>query len=120
MLKTCAKCGKLHQIGERCPESKRFFQTTQERRLRRTNAWRVKSEEIRQKANYLCEVCRDKGIIEYKNIEVHHIIPIKSRPDLYLENLNLISLCNPDHDKADRGEISADYLRHLAQMREGG
>ena len=86
--------------------------------LRDTYEWKQKSLEIRSKAQYLCEVCRDKGRYTYDNLEVHHIIKIKEDKDLLLDNFNLICLCHMHHTMADEGTLDIDYLRSLVDKRE--
>ena len=120
MYKSCARCGKIHSSTYVCNvnRTKRKYVETEERRLRSTSKWTDKSKEIRERANYLCEVCRDKGIYNYKDLEVHHITKLSSAPELLLENLNLICLCKDCHRKADSGALSKDYLTTLAEKRE--
>ena len=86
--------------------------------MRSRFAWTKKSEEIREKAQYLCEVCRDKGKITYDQLEVHHIISIKENSSLLLDNYNLVCLCVEHHKQAENGEIDRDYLKKLAWDRE--
>jgi len=42
--------------------------------------------------NNFCAVCGTK-----KSLQVHHIVPFHLRPDLELEESNLITLCLKDH-----------------------
>ena len=117
MFKACSRCGKIHPYNQKCNVGK-VYVTTDERKLRSKNKWHEKSEEIRESANYLCEVCRDQGKITYDNLEVHHIIPLKIAPELLLDNLNLVCLCSYHHKLAEAGEIKASYLQELAKKRE--
>ena len=73
---------------------------------------------IREKANYLCEVCRDQGRLTYNDLEVHHIVKIKDDSNKLLDDYNLICLCVEHHKQADAGELDIDYLRRLAKDRE--
>lgn len=118
MYRSCSKCGKVHPANVKCHSDARVKIATDESRLRSTHRWTLKSREVREKANYLCEVCRDLGQINYTGVEVHHIDALKDRPDLLIENDNLVCLCEMHHEQAERGEISKDYLRQLAQRRE--
>ena len=86
--------------------------------MRSRFAWTKKSEEIREKAQYLCEVCRDQGKITYESLEVHHITPLREDSTLLLENNNLVCLCIEHHKQADNSELDRDYLRKLAEYRE--
>ena len=119
--KSCPFCGRIHPVDYNCPaKPKRVYKGTEERKLRNTNDWAKKSKEIREKAQGLCEVCRDKGIYTYKGLEVHHIVKLRENPDGLLDNYNLVCLCTTCHKKADRGELDKDYLRRLARQREEG
>lgn len=118
MWKSCSKCGKIHSTKYKCTVGKKYF-GGDERKLRNKSVWARKSQEIRAKADYLCEVCRDQGIYTYNNLEVHHIVKIKDDPDMYLDDLNLICLCQNHHKKAEKGMMN-DYLRKLAEKRENG
>ena len=117
MLKACSRCGKIHPYNEQCNVGK-VYRGGEERKLRAKAAWHNKSLQIRERAQYLCEVCRDQGIITYKNLEVHHIIPVRVAPDLLLDALNLICLCDMHHKMAEKGELSIEYLQKLAEKRE--
>lgn len=119
MYKSCSKCGKIHDTKYKCNVG-RTFTGGEERKLRSLYSWTKKSEEIRERANHLCEVCRDKGIITFKDIEVHHIVKVKDDKSKLLDNENLICLCQEHHKQADKGEIDTDYLRKLAKAREDG
>lgn len=118
MYKACAKCGKIHDINYQCGV-KRTYRDTEEKRLRSQYAWTKKSKEIRERANNLCEVCRDKGIYTYDNLEVHHIEKIKDDKSKLLDNYNLICLCSEHHKLADAYKIEPSYLKELARKREG-
>lgn len=117
MYKSCSRCGKIHDAGYQCNAHKIYLGGI-ERELRSNYKWTQKSLEIREKAQYLCEVCRDSGIYTYDSLEVHHINKLREDKDNYLSNDNLICLCTECHKKADRGEISKEYLRKLARRRE--
>ena len=117
-LKACGRCGGFHPIGYKCTKGKEY-NGGQERKLRNLNAWHKKSTEIRERANYLCEVCRDKGRYVYNGIEVHHIRKLKDYPEGLLDNYNLVCLCSDCHKKADSNEMPISYLEELARKREG-
>lgn len=118
MFKACAKCGKIHAANYTCTANKRIYVGGNERKLRSTNKWTEKSKEIREKANHLCEICRDKGIYTYNDLEVHHITKVKEDSTLLLDNDNLICLCQFHHKEADKGRVDIDYMRRLAKERE--
>lgn len=117
MLRSCSKCGRIHDTSYNC-KSGRLPQTT-EQALRNRNKWHTKSREIRERSFYLCAVCQDQGILRAEdNVEVHHIIKLRDDPSGLLDDDNLICLCTYHHKQADKGELSVDYLRQLAQRRD--
>ena len=117
MFKSCSRCGKIHKAGQMCAY-KRIPSEENEKKLRSRYAWTIKSQQIRERANHLCEVCRDEGVYTFGGIEVHHIVKVKEDERLLLDDSNLICLCKRHHMKADNGEIDRDYLRKLARQRD--
>lgn len=83
-------------------------------------AWQKRSLQVREDAQHLCEVCRDQGRYTHEGLEVHHIERLKDAPELLLDGSNLICLCVKHHKMADKGDLSKDYLRSLAEKREKG
>ena len=120
MFKSCSKCGKIHDTKFKCNAGQDILKNREERKLRSQYVWTQKSEEIRERANHLCEVCRDEGKITYDDIEVHHIIKVRQDASLLLDNYNLVCLCQEHHKQADKGKIDVDYLFLLAKKREDG
>lgn len=122
MYRACSRCGKIHDSKHNCQHNKPKYDyskygTQEERRLRNTKAWTNKSVQIREQAQYLCEVCRDKGIYNFNNLEVHHITKLREDTKGLLMDSNLICLCVKHHKQADRGQLSKEYLKKLAQQR---
>lgn len=120
MLKSCSKCHNIHDINYKCTAgSKRKYKYSyEESKLRNTFKWHTKAEQIKKDSKYLCSACKDKGIYQYNDLECHHINKLKDRPDLLLDNYNLIVLCRSCHKLADAGMIDKDYLLKLAKERE--
>lgn len=118
MYKSCSRCGKIHDTKYKCKEGRIKRELTEDARLRNKNAWHIKAEEIKEKANYLCEVCRDNNIYTYNNLETHHIEKLTDKPERLLDDYNLICLCVEHHKEADRNELKKDYLFNLARHRE--
>ena len=118
MLRSCTKCGRIHDINFKCNGGGRLPQTA-EQALRRRTSWTNKSREIRERSKYLCAVCLDKGEARADDdIEVHHIRKLRDYPEGLLEDDNLVCLCTNHHKQADRGELDVEYLRQLAQKRD--
>ena len=119
MLKACSRCGKIHDYNYKCNVGKyRKFADTTEARLRSTSAWQHKRASVKERAFYLCEVCKAQGIYNFTDIEIHHIQKIKDNPTAYLDDDNLVALCIPHHKQADAGEIPISYLQELAKKRD--
>ena len=114
MLKVCARCGKLHDINSKCYKGA-IKQNKQDciSKFRRTNQWRTKATQIKERDNYLCQECKSKGIYTYNFLEVHHIVKLKDDFDKRLDDNNLITLCCECHKKADKGKLSQKHLKSL-------
>jgi 5-methylcytosine-specific restriction protein A len=69
-------------------------------RIDKRKQWQAKSEEIRKRDNYTCQFCQKKSPQVILNC--HHIIP-KQFKELYLDNDNLISLCQFCHKYSNYG-----------------
>ena len=116
MRKTCPHCGVVSQ-DHICPhrKSRQKSGDRQSDRFRKTKVWTNKSIEIRQRDRYLCQVCLRNlystfSFLNYKTVEVHHIVPLCDDYTKRLDNDNLISLCSYHHKMADKGEIPREEL----------
>lgn len=119
MRKTCRWCGRIVEKDHDCPNRpKPKYELPEEVQGRYTKAWEHKSEDIKERSQYMCATCREIGRYTYEDLETHHIIPLRLRPDLLLEDSNLICLCKRCHVRAERGEIDAGYLSQLAKERD--
>lgn len=119
MLKTCSRCGKLHDINHSCFKGKRFEKKdTEANRFRKTSRWTNKSNEIRDRDKHLCRCCianiyDTDYTYNFNKLEVHHIVPLKEDFSLRLDDDNLISLCAKHHQLAEDGVISRSILKEL-------
>jgi 5-methylcytosine-specific restriction enzyme A len=115
MLTSCKYCMGVHPRGFNCtkkpPRTKFPSDIT---KFRGSRLWKKKSQEIRKRDKYLCQVCLKEMRYTFRNLEVHHIVPIAKNWDLKLENTNLITLCIEHHKLADNGSISPHFLDSLA------
>ena len=117
MLKTCSVCGKIHDFNKVC-RRKTTKKYTEANKFRKTYKWTEKSKYIKQRDNYLCQVCLlDKYNTNYKytykELEVHHIIPLEEDYNKRLDSDNLITLCRYHHELAEKGEISREELQKI-------
>ena len=120
MLISCSRCGRIHKDSVRCiPIRRKKLPLTDEQVLRNKSSWHKKAEAIKERQNYLCAICKQLGDYSSKALETHHITKLRDDPNGLLADDNLIALCIAHHKQADRGEIKAETLRHLARVRDG-
>ena len=115
-LVTCKHCGIVSR-GHICPYRQRYKKNGDKQcdAFRKTNRWKDKSIEIRQRDKHLCQVClrnlyNTLDFLNYESVDVHHIIPLSVDYNRRLDNDNLISLCRYHHKMADDGKIPKDVL----------
>lgn len=119
MLKSCGKCGRIHDKKYICCKRvTEYREKTRNSQFRSTAAWTNKSIEIRERDKYLCQVClrglhgSDKRYT-YQELEVHHIIPLSEDWDRRLDNDNLITLCKAHHEMAENETIGREELMEI-------
>ena len=120
IYKSCSKCGKIHDINYRCYANYKYEarKDNETRKIRNCYSWHKKAEEIKKESKYICAVCFDEGIINYNNLEVHHIEKLRHNTERLLDDDNLICLCTKHHHQADTGKIKKDYLDELVKKRK--
>lgn len=119
MLKSCKYCGRIHDskyVCPRKPKKNKHKEVTEEDKFRNTYSWQKKRDDIKERDMYMCQVCIRKLYntlkqYNYRDIQVHHIVPIKEDYELRLKDDNLISLCKQHHELAEKGEIPRNILR---------
>lgn len=75
--------------------------------------------QIRTRDAFLCVYClHHDHRINFTDIEVHHITPIREDYDRRLDDDNLISLCREHHEQAEDGTIDREALMMLARAQE--
>ncbi|MFW2490982.1 HNH endonuclease [Clostridium chromiireducens] len=122
MLKSCSRCGGIHERKFKCQVGQVARVKDHENlavKFRNSQVWKKKRKDILIRDKGLCQLCI-RNLYEtfgraynHKLIEVHHIEPIKDNFDLRLDDGNLISLCTYHHKRADRGEIPREELRRI-------
>lgn len=115
MLRSCSRCGRIHEPGK-CSVKRRITESTRERRFRSSNAWTKKSKEIRERDRYLCAgaLREDPPRFVVSGLSVHHIEPISECWERRLDNDNLITLSSYYHEQAEAGLIDRDTLHEWA------
>ena len=91
----CCRCGNV--CDGVCGCSAKQMTSTVDRGY--DSRWRRLSERIRR-SNPLCEECLNNNRVT-ASVDVHHIIPIKDRPDLKYDMNNLVALCRACHVKIE-------------------
>ena len=120
MLKSCSRCGRVHDFNKQCFINKQIRGCSTADKFRKTYRWHKKSEEIRKRDNYLCQVCladiyNTDNIYNYNKLEVHHITSLEEDINRCLDNDNLITLCCYHHKLADKKLIPKFILEKLIQ-----
>ena len=118
MYKTCSRCGKIHKHGHTCyANSRNYYQADPKiKKFRNSSDWKSKTEEIKVRDKYLCQVCLSENVFNYKDLSVHHITPLSEDWTKRLENSNLITLCDKHHKECESGKISRQ--RQYALIKE--
>lgn len=115
MLKSCSYCGRIHPKGYVCPQkpvvSKR---QSAQNDIRNTWAWHKTRDAVKERDHYLCRVCLGERRITYDDLEAHHITPLEEDVSRALDEDWIITVCRGCHERAERGEISREYLHRLA------
>jgi len=120
VLKSCSKCGRVHEHNYICKAIIIKNSDSLSNKFRRSRKWRNKRNDVLIRDKGLCQLCIRNlydtfgKIYNNPRIEVHHIEPIVDSYELRLEASNLISLCVYHHKRADRGEIPKEILRSIA------
>jgi len=117
MMKICSVCGRIHDINIIC-HRKKPKKSTEANKFRKTYKWTEKSKSIRERDKYLCQVClTDKYNTNYRytyrDLEVHHIVPLEEDYSRRLDSSNLITLCRYHHEMAESNEISREELLEI-------
>lgn len=89
-------------------------------KFRWSRKWREKALKIKERDKYLCQLAirEEPPRYVYTDLEVHHIVSIEEDWDKRLDDENLITLSEGYHEKAERGEISKEYLKSIAEEQE--
>lgn len=125
-LRSCRYCGRIHEEDYVCSRKPKDVKKkrSEEDRLRGLQVWKRKRNEIKERDLYLCQIC-NRGLyrtinkLDFNtNVQVHHIYTIKERKDLWLDNNNLICLCQFHHELAEKGSIDKIDLLLIAKEQE--
>lgn len=120
MLKSCKYCGRVHDRKYDCGKrpAKINKRTSVADRFRNTSAWQQKREEIKERDNYLCQICirnlyDTKKIMNYENISVHHAEKLEENYEKRLDNDNLLTVCEQHHKLCDKNIIPFSVVKRI-------
>jgi 5-methylcytosine-specific restriction protein A len=124
MLKSCKYCGRIHDSKHDCgrkPQPKKY--RTDKDKFRSTAVWQRKTEEIKQRDLYLCQICirelyNTNIKYNYNNLSIHHAIPLEIDSDKRLDNDNLITICAYHHEMAEKEEIPRKEILGIIREQE--
>lgn len=99
--KFCQNCGKKIEFNKNCDckdsnkLKREYYQNNkEEHKFLNSKVWKNKRKYIIERDGHSCQRCLSKfGIINAKNLQVHHIKSRKDFPKLRLDDDNLITLC---------------------------
>ena len=80
----------------------------------KTGVWARKRVEILERDNHECQRCKDAGGYSKGNV-VHHIKHLDDRPDLALEDDNLMTVCEACHNALHPERLKRPELREIAK-----
>ena len=110
----CTVCNSIHEGRCKRPRLYQRIRNSTADRFRNTQAWRRTAVRIMDRDHNCCRVCLTAGIVESRNLSVHHIRSLATDYDRRLDENNLITLCRYHHEQAEIGRISVNNLSRLA------
>ena len=117
--KSCKYCGRVHDENYRCNKKpvkrKKIDESV---KFRNGPKWQKKRKEIKERDNYLCQVCirkiyNTRRKYNSEGLQVHHVMPINLSQDLKLDENNLITLCSMHHSMCDKGKIPYNEVKKI-------
>lgn len=78
-----------------------YSKLSDRKRFYKSRKWQRKRIDILQRDNYECQWCKQQGKVVSKydtTLIVHHVTELKDRPDLKMEDSNLITVCFNCHE----------------------
>ena len=81
-----------------CVTLEEIVRLVKEEKFYKSSVWEKKRLEILERDNYECQVCKEGGGFAPATT-VHHLKHLEDRPDLALDNDNLVSVCAACHNR---------------------
>lgn len=115
VLQSCQYCGRMHPVGFTCtrkPQKRR--KNTEAQRFRDSYQWRKTRKNVNDRDGHMCRICLLAGEIVIEGLSTHHIIPLEETMDYADVEEWCITLCEPHHEEAERGDFDREMLHRLA------
>lgn len=127
MKTRCSGCRALIDYGNSyCPKcedriKKKKKQYTTEKvkeadKYTKTATWQSLRKEIIIRDKGCCVLCLQRGRIEYRQLQVHHIVKRVDDITLAYERSNLVTLCRTCHEEVEK--LPPSKQRELLKMKE--
>ena len=71
-----------------------------------TSRWRSLKIDIKRRDRGVCRLCFNRGYVEYKCLQVHHIYKRATHPELAYEPSNLVTVCKKCHEELEEKLVS--------------
>lgn len=110
MKTRCKRCRKLIDYGATyclsCDskiraDKKATMQNKDIEATTKSSRWKSLRAEILRRDNGCCLLCFKRGIIEYRTLQVHHIVKRVDNPELIYEPSNLVTVCRQCHEEVE-------------------
>lgn len=110
MKTRCKNCRKLIEFRTTyCDSCKKIKDKEKDKTIKtkkadsflKTKTWKAIREKVILRDNGCCQLCIRNNFIEYRNLQVHHIIKRADDESLVYELDNLVTLCRSCHDKIE-------------------
>lgn len=119
MLKSCSYCGRIHDSKHDCGKKPVCRKIRGKKDVFRSTAeWQRKAKEIKERDNYLCQICvrnmyETNRRLNSENLSVHHAIPLENNFEKRLDNDNLLTVCSKHHEMAESGKIPLQIIQKI-------
>ena len=92
----CEKC-----YSSNLKEKKKGLKDKQAETLIRSGAWKKVRAGIIRRDNGVCILCFRRGYIQFRNLQVHHIVKRTTDLSLAYDPSNLVTLCRTCHEEVE-------------------
>lgn len=118
MLISCARCGKVHERGK-CDKPKEW--TKKNKDISLSTGWIPIRNNALDRDKHLCRLCMSKGRVNFKRLQVHHIIPRSVDINRIHDINNVITVCEECHKTIHHDRNSwrkyVEILNKLVEMK---